>query len=302
MRIPAFAKINLTLEVLGLRDDGYHEMKTVLHTVDLADQLEVQPAARLTVESDDPKLNGEDNLVWQAAVDLAASQDIPPSARIFVQKRIPVGMGLGGGSSDAAAALLALNRLWNLDLSAEQLSPIAAGLGSDVPFFLRGGAALGEGRGEMISPMPALPRLPVLLICPEETIPNKTRRLYSGLTPAHYSDGGVTRRMVENLMGGQFVVDLLHNVFEDVAFQTFPDLKEMYHRVQGLTHSLPHLCGAGPALYCLPSSEEEHQRVTKALQDYDVKAYLVETAVPPHCREGAPPGAAVELARKSNVY
>lgn len=302
MQLPAFAKINLTLEVLGLRADGYHEMKTVLHTVDLADQLEVQPAASLTVESDDPKLNGEANLVWQAAVALAASQNIPPSADIFVRKRIPVGMGLGGGSSDAAAALLALNQLWELGLSATELAPIAAGLGTDVPFFLGGGAALGEGKGEQVSPLPALPRLSVLLICPEETIPNKTRRLYSGLTPAHYSDGGITRSMVENLMGGQFVVDLLHNVFEEVAFQTFPDLLELYQLVEGLSRSRPHLCGAGPALYCLPSSEEEYRQVAKALQHYDVKAYLVDTVLSTAIQVGAPQGAYGDLSRASNVF
>ena len=300
MKIPAFAKINLTLEVLGIQSDGYHEVKTVLQTVDLADQLDIQPAARLIVQCDDPRLNGEANLVWRAAVELAASQNISPLARIFVQKRIPVGMGLGGGSSDAAAALLGLNYLWDLGLSAGQLAPIAARLGSDVPFFLRGGTALGVGRGERVSPLPALPKLTVLLVCPNETIPDKTRQLYSALAPAHYSDGGITRRLVENLMAGQFVLDLLHNAFEEVAFQTFPNLGQLYHHLEGLTRSRPHLCGAGPALYCLPSGEEEYRRVARALQQDDVEAYLVDTILPSPFQEGAAQGASVNPSGTSN--
>jgi 4-diphosphocytidyl-2-C-methyl-D-erythritol kinase len=277
LEVPAFAKINLTLEVLGRRDDGYHEVKTILQTVDLADALDIQPAPALLVECDDPDLNGEANLVWQVAVALAKSRGIEPKARIFIKKRIPTGMGLGGGSSDAAAALAALNQLWGLFLPMQELAQIAAGAGSDVPFFLWGGAALAEGRGERIRPLTPLLPVPVLLICPNDTMPGKTARLYSRLTPAHYSDGGITRRVLKNWVAGQPVVDSISNVFEEVAFQAFPGLEQLYRRVEELSAARPHLSGAGPALFCLPSSEEEYQRIAKALQSYNVKAYLVHT-------------------------
>lgn len=280
MQVAAYAKINLTLEVLGRRSDGYHEVKTILQTIDLADRLDFQPGPRLRVECDVPDLNGDANLVWQAATTLAKCGGVQPRVRIFIRKRIPVGMGLGGGSSDAAATLVALNQLWNLSLSEQDLTDVAAALGSDVPFFLHGGTALAEGRGDLVSPLPPLSRLSLMLICPYETIEDKTRRLYSQITPGHYSDGGITRRMVETMMGGQFVVDTLHNVFENVAFQVFPGLVELYRRVAEVAGIRPHLSGAGPALFCMPAGEEEYHRVTKALQPYDAEAYLVHAIMP----------------------
>jgi 4-diphosphocytidyl-2-C-methyl-D-erythritol kinase len=280
LRVQAYAKINLTLEILGRRVDGYHEVKTILQTIDLADRLDVEPGVRLRLDCDDPALNGDANLVWQAAVMLAKLAGIQPRANIVLRKRIPVGAGLGGGSSDAAAALLALDRLWGTGLAPEVLNAIAAELGSDVPFFLRGGTALAEGRGERISPLPNLPKMTVLLVCPHETLENKTGRLFSLITPIHYSDGGVTRRSVQTIMGGQLEVSMLHNVFENVAIQAFPQLSDLYRRVASLVVSPPHLSGAGPALFCLPSDEEEYRRVAKALQYCKANAYLVSAIIP----------------------
>ena len=128
MEVQAFAKLNLTLEVLGRREDGYHQVRTILQTIDLADLLEISPARSLSVECDDRSLQGDANLVWQAARALAEAVDHQPGAHIYIQKRIPVGMGLGGGSSDAAAALVSLNELWGLGLTVGELSRVAAGL------------------------------------------------------------------------------------------------------------------------------------------------------------------------------
>jgi len=277
----AHAKINLTLEVLGRRSDGYHEVMTVLQTIDLADRLDVLPAPNLRVECDDLSLNGESNLVWQAATKLAESQNIVPKARIIIRKRIPVGMGLGGGSSDAAAALVALNELWELRLPDVELARVAAALGSDIPFFLEGGTALGRGRGEQISPLPALPRLPVTLICPNSTIPNKTASMYSRLNQSHYSDGGITTRMAQILNSGQFVVDMVYNVFDAVAYDAFPNLVTLFRNVDACSTARPHLAGAGPTLFCLPYSEEQHWRVQKALHPLGIEAYLVHTTSGP---------------------
>ena len=147
MKVPAYAKLNLVLEVLDRRSDGFHEVRTVLQTIDLADRLTFHPASGLNIQCDDPSLNGEANLVWQAAVSLATSCDIQPRVNIHLEKHIPVAMGLGGGSSDAAATLLALNQLWRLNLTIEELSRIAVSLGSDVAFFLTGGTGSAAGRG-----------------------------------------------------------------------------------------------------------------------------------------------------------
>ncbi|MFQ6028132.1 MAG: 4-(cytidine 5'-diphospho)-2-C-methyl-D-erythritol kinase, partial [Dehalococcoidia bacterium] len=183
-------------------------------------------------------------------------------------------------SSDAAAALLALNRLWELALSREELAELAGELGSDVPFFLWGGTALAVGRGEQVTPLPAIASVPVTLICPKTTLPQKTAQLYALVTPAQYSDGGITRRMMQTLMGGSFVVDFVHNSFEAVALQAFPDLEQVYRAVAQIAQATPHLAGSGPALFCLPSSKEEHLSLVEALQPYDVEAYLVHTIAP----------------------
>ena len=139
MEVQAFAKVNLTLEVLGRREDGYHEVKTILQTIDLGDKLEISASPTLQVECDDPSLRGEANLIWKAAVDLAKYAQVEPQARIRVEKKIPASMGLGGGSSDAASTLAALNIFWGVNVPVKELAEVASGLGSDVPFFLWGG-------------------------------------------------------------------------------------------------------------------------------------------------------------------
>ena len=284
MEVTAYAKMNFTFEVLGRRQDGFHEVKTILQTIDLADRLEMDLSESLSVECDYPELEGDANLVWRAASALAGYKGILPRANIRLQKYIPVGMGLGGGSSDAAAALLALNRLWELDLPIHELASVAAEVGSDVSFFLWGGTALAEGRGEQVSPLPPMPPLQVTLVFPDLVIPNKTPAMYSKLTPRSYSDGGVTRRMVQILTAGHLVREsvgsCLFNAFEDIALWEYPALDEMQRDVTAQGGPKLHLCGAGPALFALPSSEAEHQTVVETLQPRGAGVYLVKT-VPP---------------------
>lgn len=280
MEVLAYAKLNLALEVLGRRSDGYHEVRTILQTIDLADRLTFHPASSLNLRCDDPSLNSDDNLVWQAAESLAKSRGIQPRVHILLEKQIPVAMGLGGGSSDAAATLLALNRLWELEMSIEDLSGIAASLGSDVAFFLSGATALASGRGELITQIHPLPSFPVTLICPSETIPGKTAKMFSRLNPEHHSDGERTTRLVEILEGSGFVANMQYNVFEQVAFQEFEGLEVLRQAIRSATGAEVHLSGAGPALYCLPSSEDDFRRVSHALQPYGAQVYLVHTISP----------------------
>lgn len=277
MRVKAFAKLNLCLEVLGKRSDGYHEIRTVMQAIDLADEIEIAPADSLQVKCDNPALAGENNLVWQAVTDFAKSCGRLPLVKVEVKKLIPVGMGLGGGSSDAAAVLLALNELWETDYPLSKLSEIAASLGSDVPYFLWGGAALARGRGEVVEPLPGKPGLTLTLVCPLATVESKTARMYSSLTPANYSDGGVTRRLLQNMMEGQYSESLFYNAFEDAALREFPTLPEVYNLVEAAAGRRPCLTGAGPALFLLPSGEDEYLRVSKALPAELAQAYFVRT-------------------------
>ena len=277
MLVRAHAKLNLCLEALGRRPDGFHEVRTVMQAIDLADDLEILPSATLRFRCDDPALEGEHNLVWQAATTLAASCGRLPLAEITLKKHIPVAMGLGGGSSDAAAALLALDKLWGLNLPLERLVEIGSRLGSDVPYFFWGGAALASGRGDIIEPIPARTGVPVTVIFPESTIPSKTASMYGFLGPSDYSDGGVTRRCLQNLMEGLGADDLLYNVFQDLALREFPGLQEIFDAVTQACGRRPHLTGAGPAMFLLPSSEKEHSEVFQALQHHGARAYFVRT-------------------------
>jgi len=167
LRIRSFAKINLALSVLGRRADGYHDIETIFQSIDLGDELEFLPASQLdlTCENfqDVPK---EDNLLWKAAILLASQFGETPGAHITLRKTIPSGAGLGGGSSNAAAALLGLRRFWHLEVSDAELFSIASKLGSDIPFFLNGGTALGTGRGEQISALPDPPTEDLVIIFP----------------------------------------------------------------------------------------------------------------------------------------
>jgi 4-diphosphocytidyl-2-C-methyl-D-erythritol kinase len=291
LEIPAYGKVNLTFEVLDRLDDGYHLVTTVMQTIALADRLHFETNDELSVECEYPELAGDQNLVWKAAVELAKTGNIQPEAKITIEKRIPVGMGLGGGSSDAATALLGLNRLWGLGFSTEKLATIAAGLGSDVSFFLWGGTALAQGKGEQISQLTSLPPLAMTLVFPSLVIPNKTASMYSRLTRAQFSDGGVTRQMIQILTSGQFVREsmrgLIFNAFSEVAARTYPELLEMCREIADQGGPVMHLCGAGPALFTIPSSEEEHQQIADVLQPHSAGVYLVSTVPPELCGENS---------------
>jgi 4-diphosphocytidyl-2-C-methyl-D-erythritol kinase len=184
MKVDAHAKVNWDLHVLGKRPDGFHEVDTVMVSVGLADELTFEPSERLSLTCSDPALPCDDsNLVVKAARALARAAGVEPRARIHVEKRIPMGGGLGGGSSDAAATLQALNRLWALDWPVERLAGVAAELGSDVAFFLWGGWCRCKGRGEIVEPLVdlnRLPSVPMWLIIPP----------YNVSTPAVYKSLG----------------------------------------------------------------------------------------------------------------
>ena len=280
LTLKAYAKVNLALEVLGRRDDGYHDVETILQTVDLADRVEISAGDGLTVECNDPELSGEGNLAWKAAVALAERAGIAPRARIRIDKRIPVAAGLGGGSADAAATLTGLNELWGLGLAASELAAAASELGSDVPFLLTGGTALGSGRGDELTGLAQLPATDVLLVVPAESIEGKTPTMYRALVPGDFSDGSRTRRIAGSVGTKMLTSADCCNAFERAAREIFPGLRSVWDRVAEVTEHPPRLSGAGPAMYCMPASESERVRVAERLQGTGASAYLVRTISP----------------------
>jgi 4-diphosphocytidyl-2-C-methyl-D-erythritol kinase len=274
------AKINWTLEVLGRRSDGYHEVRTVYQTISLCDRVRVSPADGLELALRVSQGRGTDalaevppseNLAYRAAELLwEASGRQPRGARIKLEKVIPAGAGLGGGSSDAAATLRALDRLWGLGLSSAELAQLGARLGADVPFFLFGGTALGRGRGEEVTPLPDVPSQRLLLVVPRRRTTGKTAAMYAGLRPEHFGDGGASERVAAAIKAGVTPSDDdIHNVFEAVAAEALPEAASAAEHCRRLGLR-PHLAGSGPAQFALLRSDAESAREALAAERLDV--------------------------------
>ncbi|HVA22760.1 MAG TPA: 4-(cytidine 5'-diphospho)-2-C-methyl-D-erythritol kinase [Chloroflexota bacterium] len=278
MRGLAYAKINLTLEVTGKRPDGYHELISIMQTVALADKLSLDPATELSLECDVPELAGDDNLVLRAARLLGRG------GRFVLGKRIPVAGGLGGGSGDAALALRLLDAAYGLHLSPHQFLDAAAQLGSDVPFFIHGGTALVEGRGEQVTPLPDLPEHWLVLLNPG--LPLSTARVYGELKPDEYTAAspspaaagegrgeGAWRRGDDRASrsgplppaGERSEHDLprLVNTLEAPALRLEPAIGECRERLLAAGSSQVLLSGSGPTVFGLAASEADAYRIAK---------------------------------------
>jgi 4-diphosphocytidyl-2-C-methyl-D-erythritol kinase len=269
VRLHAPAKVNLALEVGPRRPDGYHEVRTVLQALALGDEVTLLPApdGELRLRCDPPEAGeGPANLGWRAAEALRRASGVRAGVRIAIRKRIPLQAGLGGGSSDAAAVLLGCSLLWRLDWTPVRLAEVAAGLGADVPFFLWGGTALAEGRGEHIRPLPPLPAWPVVVALSGPGI--STADAYAALDalPGRPPVDVVAlveacraaaagRRSARAHLGA-----LLANAFEAAVLPRRPDIALLRRRLQeaGAYGSL--LCGSGAAVWALaPSAAWAHK-------------------------------------------
>lgn len=273
------AKINLVLEVLGKRDDGYHEISSLVQTVGLCDVISFELADVISLECSEPSLQTSDNLAVQAAELLREVSGCHKGVKIKLEKRIPWGAGLGGGSSDGATALLALNRLWELKLETSDLIELAARLGSDAPFFIHGGAALIEGRGEKVTPLAvSVPGWFVLLIPPLPKIPNKTKQLYSRLDARHFTNGQLADRAVKIWSDDkQIASSLFFNVFDKVAFDAFPGLENYWRCFEEAGAKDIHLAGSGPALFAPVDSESGAKEIQRRLRQQKLEVYAVST-------------------------
>ena len=251
-RVRALAKINLDLRVLGKRPDGYHELRTIFQTISLADTLEIgfSPGRRVAIEIEDP-LRIPDNLAGKAAESALDALSIGGQVSIRLAKRIPMGAGLGGGSSDAAAVLLALPVLTGRALPLPKLWELGAALGSDVPFFLLGGTAIGIGRGTELFPLPDGPRRVGLLVAPPLQI--STAEAYRRLSPR------LTAELQEStIFSFQSLVwdrgvppDNPCNDFEAVVFEQYSQLAELKRRLARTGASPVLMSGSGSAIFGL---------------------------------------------------
>jgi 4-diphosphocytidyl-2-C-methyl-D-erythritol kinase len=270
--------VNLTLEVLWRRPDGYHEVATILQAVGLWDELVLEEAEALSFRCTAPELDSPDNLVVKAAGLLASEANSSRGADMSLTKHIPVAGGLGGGSADAAAALVGLNALWGLGLPHERLSVLAAKLGSDVPFFLSGGTAIATGRGELVTPLPAVRPAWLVVVAPDVTLPRKTASLYGALTRGDYADGNATQHAVARLTKGAALdADMLVNTFERVAYRVFPSLASFAEALRAAGAERVHLAGSGPSLFSLVRDEAAGNAMAGRLSAGGLRAWCVPT-------------------------
>lgn len=278
LRAPA--KVNLFLEVLGRRADGYHEIRTVLHAIGLYDVLtfRAKRGGKVALEGDTAEL-GPSNLIWAAARALSRRAGKPLGLHVTIRKGIPAGGGLGGGSSDAAATLRALTRLHRLSLPPGTIEAAAADVGSDVPFFLCGGTALCGGRGERVTPLQTPDAFDFVLVNPG--FPLSTARVYGALNfplTAHPED--VTEFVdVWSHGGRRRIGGKLFNRLEQPAFKLAPSLKKIKSRMAAPPALGALMSGSGSCVFALaPDRTEARQSAARFAREYGWRAIAVSTA------------------------
>ena len=275
------AKVNLTLEVLGKREDGYHDIVSVMQAISLFDTLTIRPSDEIKVVAEIKDLKTRDNLVYRAAMLLRETSGVSAGAEVQLDKQIPLAAGLGGGSSDAAATLLGLDRLWSLGLGEEELKELAAQLGSDVPFFVTGGTALVEGRGERVSIVKTPPTLWLVLAFPDHRLENKTATAYKTLSHTDHTDGRRTTDLAKRIEAcAEINNDSFFNVFDRVANQIFPGIDGSWSILLEASGGPVHLSGAGPTLFCRVDGPEQGQKVVTECVEKGLDSRLVRTLAP----------------------
>ena len=276
MRIRSYAKINWTLDVLFRREDGYHELRTLYQTVSLHDTLTLAATdGDLEIVCDDARVPcDESNLVYQAAARLRATSGVRAGARIEIEKRIPVAAGLGGGSSNAAAALLGLGRIWEVRLDERELLDIALDLGSDVPFFLLGGTALGVGRGEEVYPVEEANCEQLLLVNPGIAV--STAAAYASLSR-------LTRQAALRMIPFTFFAAkdisrlplVARNDFEEVVLTAHPEIAEIKHALQTAGALQAVMSGSGATVFAVFDNLETSKQ---AQEEMRARGYWAERA------------------------
>lgn len=254
VQLKSFAKINLGLEIIDKRTDGYHNLKTVFQTVDLFDLIEIRENKQgvVRISGDEPTIEwNQHNTIHQAAELVYKNFSISQGLDISVKKRIPAGSGLGGGSSNAAVILMFLNQYFQLNLSLEEMIGLGATIGADVPFFFLGGTVLAEGIGEIMTPLETIDELHFVIVVPAISV--STRLIFSHLrlTTTPINSKIKTFMLSRNLK-------LLENRLENITFQLFPEVGNIKMRMSKLGFDLVLMSGSGSAVYGASSKPITH--------------------------------------------
>ncbi|MBO7748064.1 4-(cytidine 5'-diphospho)-2-C-methyl-D-erythritol kinase [Paenibacillus sp. MWE-103] len=272
------AKINLLLDVLRKREDGFHEVEMIMTMVDLADRLEMEElhSDSIIISSQAGYIPlDEKNLAFQAARLIKDRYNVRKGVYIHLDKNIPVAAGLAGGSSDAAATLRGLNRLWELGISEEELCTLGAELGSDVPFCVTGGTAIARGRGEQLERIDNPPQCWVILAKPPINV--STADVYGKLRASELKHHPSTKDMLEAIESGSFADVCAHlgNVLEDVTLKLHPEVLQLKDIMQRLGADGVLMSGSGPTVFGLVSKEAKVSRIYNGLRGFCKEVYVV---------------------------
>lgn len=277
----AYAKINLGLDILGKREDGYHEVNMIMQSIGLSDEITITQgsgAGKIEISCNTRGLScGPDNLAYRAAALLAGHSDIIPNVHIALNKKIFLAAGLAGGSSDAAAVFRGLNRYWDLNLENHELELLAAHLGSDIPFCIEGGTMRAYGRGEKLTRLEDLPTTHIVLAKPKN-MEVSTSWVYKNYNPARVIKSPRIWQMQTKLHNGAHAITpYMANVLETVTIPAHPVIAAIKARMlsAGAYYSL--MSGSGPTVFGLVDSQEAAENIIKALADFDVETAVTTT-------------------------
>lgn len=269
MTLRAYAKINLGLQILSKRLDGYHDIETIFHQINLYDEIDiVQNGSGIHFTTDSPNLPADaSNLCVRAATILHDLTGAQGGVEITLRKRIPIGAGLGGGSSDAATVLKGICKLWNLDISLQELHLLSSGLGSDVPFFLDGGTAYATGRGEKLEPLKLSTPYWIVVVSPPVHI--STVWAYSNFTlNPHVRRENMKALVTDGLREPRVLVNKLRNDFEPLVFQRYPEIMRVKELLVKGGADFALMSGSGSSVFGLFNNESYARELTKQLSTY----------------------------------
>lgn len=270
MRLQAFAKINLGLDVLGKREDGYHEVRMIMQTIRMYDQLDmrksVEPGIHLTTNKKYIPVD-ENNLVWRAAKLMMDTCGIMEGVSIHLHKVIPVAAGMAGGSSDAAATLVGMNRLFHCGLSKEKLMELGVQIGADVPYCVLRGTALAEGIGEKLTVLPPMPDCWILIGKPGISV--STKYVYTTLDlntdTVHPDIDGMKKALEDGNLYG--ITERMGNVLQDVTIPAYPEVERIKEQMKTLGAVNAMMSGSGPTVFGIFDNEEKAQKACQKLRE-----------------------------------
>lgn len=273
------AKINLGLDALYKRQDGFHELEMIMASVDLADRLTFEPLQKneIVIETDSSFLPVDRrNHVYQAAELLKDTFGLTQGVKIKIEKRIPVAAGLAGGSSDCAAALRGLNRLWNLGLSLEELVELGSKVGSDVPYCVHGGTAFVTGRGEKIEFLPPMPQCWVVLVKPRMSVSTSTIFGSLSFNSIEHPDIAGLKQAVE-ANDYKLMTEKVGNALEGVTIKRHPVIQQIKDRMTKYGADAALMSGSGPTVFALCEKKTRAQRIYNGLKGFCDEVYVVRT-------------------------